>query len=421
MIFDYKHKSYPIGKDAVWGAFKKVRSNGGSYGVDKLSLDVVSANARKYLYPVWNRMASGSYFPQAVKRVYIPKRNGSGEKRGLGIPTVQDRVAQMVIREELEQIADNQFSASSYGYRPNKSAHDAVQACKENCQKYDWVIDLDIKSFFDEIDHDLMMQALGYFTDKRHIHLYVRRWLECCVQEPDGSIQKREKGTPQGGVISPLLANIFLHIVFDKWMELHYPEVKFERYADDIVIHCKDFKPALRLLEAIKERFRKCKLRIKSGKSNIVYCQRSQKYHPPFKVEYVSFDFLGFTFRPRTVKGWLGRYHLGFTPAISCGSAKRMVQELYKMKIHRMVHFGLTDIASILEAKIRGWIHYYGKFRLSEMRYLFRSVNRRLVKWVINKYRRFRRNPKRFAYKWLRDFAKHYPTTFVHWQYGFFP
>jgi len=419
MIFDEKQKSQPIEKRQVWEAFKKVRSNKGASGVDNVSIQEVSARPMKYLYPVWNRLASGSYFPQPVREVAIPKADGRIRK--LGIPTVQDRTAQMVIREELEQIVDKQFSKNSFGYRPNKSVHQAIIQCRKNCMEMDWVIDLDIKSFFDEIDHDLMLKALGHFTKARHIHLYVKRWLEASVQRKDGKIYPRSKGTPQGGVISPLLANIFLHIVFDKWIEKHHPQVKFERYADDIIIHCQNFKQAMRTLEAVKARFKQCKLQIKKGKSNIVYCKRNQKKHPPFKVHYVTFDFLGFTFKPRMVKGYFGNFHLGFTPSISRKSQKRINQILFKLKLHRMVHLRLPDLANIIADKVRGWIYYYGKVRMSELHYVFRFLNMRLAKWVRNKYRRFRRKHWFFAYKWLRETAKHYPNLFVHWQYGFKP
>ena len=327
-------------------AFTKVRSNNGASGVDKISISEVQSRPMKYLYPVWNRLASGSYYPKPVREVAIPKTDG--RIRNLGIPTVQDRTAQMVIREELEQIVDKQFSNNSFGYRPNKSAHQAITQCRTNCMEMDWAIDLDIKSFFDEIDHDLMLQALSHFTKARHIHLYVKRWLQASVQKKDGTIHPRSKGTPQGGVISPLLANIFLDIVFDKWIEKHHPEVKFERYADDIIIHCSNFKEALRTLEAVKARFKQCKLEIKTGKSNIVYCKRNQKKHPPFTVHYVSFDFLGFTFKPRIVKGYYGNFHLGFTPSISLKSQRRINQTLFKMKLHRMVHLRLSDLAGII-------------------------------------------------------------------------
>jgi group II intron reverse transcriptase/maturase len=419
MIFEEKQKSQPIEKRQVWEAFTKVKSNGGASGVDKLSIREVTSQARKYLYPVWNRLASGSYYPQPVREVEIPKSDGRVRK--LGIPTVLDRTAQMVIREELEALTDKHFSANSYGYRPNRSAHQAITQCRLNCMRMDWVIDLDIKSFFDEIDHGLMMKALSQFTDKKHIHLYVKRWLEAPIQKKDGTIEKRVKGTPQGGVISPLLANIFLHVVFDEWIEKHHPEVKFERYADDIIIHCTGFRQAMRTLEAVKARSEQCKLQIKEGKSNIVYCKRNQKKHPPFEVKHVTFDFLGFTFRPRMVKSNKGKFLLGFTPSISRVNQRRMNQTLFKIKLHRMVHLRLSDLAAIIAGKVRGWIYYYGKVRMSEMHQVFRYLNMRLGKWVRNKYRRFRRKHWFFAYKWLQETAKHYPNLFVHWQYGFKP
>jgi len=419
MIFKEKQKSQPIEKRQVWDAFKAVKQNGGSAGVDGLAITDIESNPVKYLYPVWNRLASGSYFPMPVREVLIPKYDGS--KRALGIPTVRDRVAQMVIKEELEAIVDRHFSANSFGYRPNKSTHGAVEQCRINCMQYNWAIDLDIKGFFDNIDHGLMMRAVKYFTDKRHILLYVERWLKCPVQKKDGRIEQRTKGTPQGGVISPVLANIYLHFAFDKWFENKYPDSTFERYADDIIIHCKNFKYALRVLEAVNKRMNQCKLELKKGKNNIVYCKRNQKKHPPFKPKYVSFDFLGFTFKPRMVKTRHGKYLLGFTPGISRKSQRVIGQTLFKLKFHRMVHLQLPDIARILADKLWGWLYYFGRVRMSELRYVVRILNMRLAKWVRNKYRRFRRKHWYLAYLWLKETSKSYPTMFEHWKQGFLP
>lgn len=420
MIFENEQKTQPISSVQIIEAFKRVKANGGSAGVDKISIEQVDKNKRKYLYPLWNRMASGSYFPKAVRQTLIPK--GEGKMRALGIPTVVDRVAQQVIATELEAIVDKTFSDNSFGYRPNKSAHKAVEQCRLNCMQYSWVIDIDIKGFFDNIDHELLMQSLQWHTRKKHILLYCQRWLEAPIQLPDGSIKHPQgKGTPQGGVISPVLANIFLDVVFDKWIEKRNPEVVYERYADDIVVHCKHIKEALRLLEAIKERFKTCKLEVNRDKTKIVYCRRNQKKQPPFKVHYQKFDFLGFTFKPRISMTDKGKILLGFTPAISQKSIARINETLRKLKIHRWTYFNLDRVGALIKSKIRGWLTYYSKFRKSELRHLFRDLNKRLAQWVRNKYRRFRRRHWYNAYKYLQDIAKSYPYMFEHWMVGFLP
>jgi RNA-directed DNA polymerase len=419
MIFKEEQKTQPISRMQVMDAFKRVKANGGSAGVDEVTIAQVQGNLRKYLYPLWNRLASGSYHPQAVRQVMIPK--GDGKERALGIPTITDRVAQQVIATELEAIVEKEFSVNSFGYRPNKSAHDAVEQCRINCIKYSWVIDLDIKGFFDNIDHELLLKAVQHYTDKKHILLYVKRWLEAPVKLLDGTLKyPNGKGTPQGGVISPVLANIFLDIVLDKWMEKNYEEIKFERYADDVVVHCQNIKQALRLLEAITQRLKDCKLELNKEKSKIVYCRRNQKRQPPFKVRYQKFDFLGFTFQPRIVKE-RNKTKLGFTPAMSQKSMSRIGKELSKLQLHRWIHFPISRIAELLKLKIRGWINYYGKFRKSEMRKVFRVLNLRLAKWVSNKYRRFRRRHWYYAYKYLQGICKDYPNLFEHWKYEFRP
>lgn len=419
MIFVEKQKSYPIERMQVMDAFKRVKANGGSAGIDGVTTDQVSYNLRKYLYPLWNRMASGSYFPQAVRQTLIPK--GDGKMRALGIPTVVDRVAQQVIATELEAIVDSKFSTNSFGYRPNKSAHQAVEQCRINCMRYSWVIDLDIKGFFDNIDHELLMKAVSFHTDKKHILLYCKRWLVAPVQLTDGTIKPSEgKSTPQGGVISPVLANIFLDIVFDKWMDRNYPDMPFERYADDIVVHCHTNETALQLFESINKRFNDCKLALNQEKSKVVYCRSNQWKQPPFKPQYQKFDFLGFTFKPRIVKVKT-KLRLGFTPAISQKSISRITESLFETSFHRWAHLPIDQIAMVLNPKLRGVINYYAPFRKSELRRVFRVLNRRLAKWVRNKYRKFRRRHKREAYRYLLGLAKCYPNLFVHWQHGFLP
>lgn len=418
MIFNEQPKSQPISKLQVNEAYTRVRANKGASGIDGVSLTEVAKNPRKYLYPIWNRLSSGSYFPKAVRRVLIPK--GDGKLRPLGIPTIMDRVAQQVIATELEEIVEKHFEPSSYGYRPNKSAHGAIEQCRINCLKYSWAIDLDIKGFFDNIDHGLLLKAVSHYSQKQHILMYVERWLNAPVELADGTqIQSEGKGTPQGGVISPVLANIFMDIVFDKWIKSTSPNTPFERYADDIVIHCKNIKEALRLLEKIKERLSDCKLELNREKSKIVYCRRNQKRQPPFKVRYQKFDFLGYTFQPRVIKE-RGKIKLGFSPAISQKSRSRISGELQAMKFHRWTHFPISKIAEILKLKIRGWINYYSKFRMSEMRKLFRVLHQRIVKWIVNKYRRFRKKPWYVAYKYLQKLSRDYPNLFEHWQYESF-
>jgi len=420
MIFKDKSKSYPITKEKVWEAFKLVKANGGSAGVDGMTIETIATNPKKHLYPVWNRLASGSYLPPPVRRVSISK--GNGKERHLGIPTVKDRVAQMVITKELEEILEPIFSENSFGYRSNKSAHQAIAQARTNCWNYAWVLDMDIKGFFDNIDHGLMIRTLRYFTDKAHIITYVKRWLKAPVQLKDGAlIQNMEKGTPQGGVISPLLANLFLHVVFDKWMEKNYPDIPFERYADDIIVHAKNERIAKSLLKSIRQRMTECKLELHPEKTKLVYCNRKGR-HKWNKAENRQFDFLGFTFRSRKVETKDGSIIFGFTPSISRKSMKSISIECIRLGFHRWTHLNVHQLAAALSPKIRGWLYYYGRFHKSAMQSIFRIINRRLAKWAYNKYKRFRRlRFINYAQKWLRQIAKDFAYIFPHWQQGFTP
>jgi group II intron reverse transcriptase/maturase len=419
MIFKEEQKTQPIERSEVWEAFKRVKAGGKSPGVDGVTIDAVAGNPRKYLYPVWNRLASGSYYPPAVRQAEIPK--GDGTKRVLGIPTVTDRVAQMVIKQKLEKLVDKHFSANSFGYRPNLSAHDAIERCRINCLRYSWVIDLDIKGFFDNIDHDLMMLAVKRFTSEKCILMYVERWLKAPVILLDGTLKESNgRGTPQGGVISPLLANIFLHFAFDLWMRKYFPDNVFERYADDIIIHCNRFKEANRVLKAVGKRLEECKLSLHPTKTKIVYCYNNQKRQVPMKLVNKSFDFLGYTFKPRIVKA-RGVLCIGFSPGISKKSQKRINEVFFKLKIHRWTHLTIDQIAEFLRAQTRGWINYFGKFRKTEMRNLFRCLNFRLAHWVRNRYRRFWKRPRSYAYNWLVKVSKAFPSLFVHWEHSFLP
>lgn len=406
-------KSTPISKQMVWEAYLKVRSNGGSAGVDGQSIRAFDANLSNNLYKLWNRLASGSYFPPAVKEVEIPKEGGKVRK--LGIPTVGDRIAQMVIKDLIEPRIEPLFHNSSFGYRPGKSAHNALEQAALSCRTYDMVIDLDIEAFFDEIDHELLMKALARHVPERWILMYVARWLEAPVRQKDGTWKRREVGTPQGGVISPLLANLLLHYCFDKWMQRHFPSLPFERYADDIIVHCRTPQQASYVLNQITERFTECKLRVHPQKTKVVYCRDSNRYkrkHPE-----ISFRFLGYTFMPRESKSKQGKLFYSFTPAISKEAVKKINDELKAMKLPSMVQTRLEVIAALLNAKIAGWINYYSRFRRSALWKVFYVLNNRLIKWVQSKYKRNLYG----SMDWLRRVARTNPNLFAHWKHGFMP
>lgn len=409
-IKEEETKSLPITKQMVWNAFRKVKSNKGSAGVDQVSLEEYQKDLLNNLYKLWNRLSSGSYFPPQIREVKIPKQNGG--QRKLGIPTVGDRIAQQVLKSYLEPRLEKEFHEQSYGYRPLKSAHQAVQAVRENVRQYAWVIDMDIKSFFDEVDHELLMKALDKHVEEKWAKMYVKRWLEAPIEGEDGNqITKQGKGTPQGGVISPLLANLFLHYVLDKWMELKYPEIPFVRYADDIIIHCSREEEAKQLLETLQERLKSCNLRISTEKTKIVYCKNYRREKKHYKQK---FDFLGFRFQPRSIKSNREGLFLGYDCAVSPLSEKRITQEWKTLKIDKWSRRELQDIANVMNPKLRGVIRYYGKFKIWKLGRLARRLNFRLVKWALNKYKRFGRSYKK-AYEWLREIRKYYPNLFYHW------
>jgi RNA-directed DNA polymerase len=414
MIEALTSKTQPISKEQVWSAWKRVRRGGKGMGIDQISMEAIETNPRKYLYPLWNRLSSGSYFPPPVKQVPIPK--GDGKERILGIPTILDRIAQEVIRAELEATVEPKFHPSSFGYRPNKSAHDALKQCAKNCWERWYVVDMDIKGFFDSIDHGRMMEILRKYSDKRHILLYCERWLKAPVQDKSGVLLERSKGTPQGGVISPLLANLYLHEAFDSWMASTQPRIVFERYADDIIIHTRSLEQSHFILDKLKIRMKGYGLEFHPEKTRIVYCYRTARYHKEGKNIPCSFDFLGFTFKPRQCKKSNGETFWGFRPAISMKSMKRILAEFRRLKIHRWVSLDIHKVSDQLTAKIRGWINYYGKFRLSELWWLFRKLNYHIAKWARNKYK-LKTYSK--SYGWLKRMTKHYPNTFLHWKYGF--
>lgn len=417
---ELRGKTQPITYEQVAQAYRKVQSNGGAAGADGVTLEAYSSNKVANLYKLWNRMASGSYMPQGVKGVEIPKQDGS--KRLLGIPTVTDRIAQEVAKAELEPRMEKVFHGDSYGYRPNRSAHDAVSKCQERSREYQWVIDMDIEGFFDNIDHDLMMQVVRHYVSEKWILLYIQRWLTSPMLMPDGTTQARTKGTPQGGVISPLLANMFLHVVFDAWMQKHhantkYGSIRWERYADDIKVHCKTEKQAEHILAQIKKRMLVCKLKLHPDKTKIVYCKQSSRKG---KNGNKCFNFLGFEFRPDSVQTPEGKRWLGYFARISRKAKKHIVSEIRKYKIHRSTGEKLTGIAQQLAPQLRGWINYFGAFRPYALQQVFSALNECLVRWCANKFKRYQ-GSKYKARQRLRKICKDYPNLFVHWQYGYTP
>lgn len=393
-------------------AWERVKANKGTYGVDKESIEDFALNLKDNLYKLWNRMSSGTYFPPPVKAVEIAKSDGS--KRLLGIPTVADRIAQAVVKDQLEQLVEPKFHEDSYGYRPRKSALDAVGVARQRCWRQDWCIDLDIKNFFDSLDHQLMMKAIRFHSEEKWIHLYVERWLQAPLQLESGELIERQSGTPQGGVASPLLANIFMHHAFDDWMRRNYPEVRFERFADDILAHCSSQKQAKKVLEEIKIRLKECGLELHPEKTKIVYCKddvRGGSY------ENESFDFLGYTFRPRLSMNKYDKTFVNFTPAISKQAANRIRKKIRSWRIHLRSDKTITDLARMFNAHVQGWVNYYGRYYKSAMYPFLRNMERFLTRWVMRKYKRFQGYKKR-ARNWLGCVRKREPRLFVHWRLG---
>jgi RNA-directed DNA polymerase len=407
-------RSFEISKKVVWEAWKRVKANHGAAGVDGESIADFEKDLKNNLYKIWNRMSSGCYFPPAVRMVGIPKKS-EGE-RLLGIPTISDRVAQMVAKMYLEPVLEPYFHQDSYGYRPGKSAIQAVEVTRRRCWRYDWVLEFDIKGLFDNIDHDLLMRAVRKHTDSKWILLYTERWLKAPFQK-DGILEERMKGTPQGGVISPLLANLFMHYVFDKWMERTYREVPFCRYADDGVVHCRTEQEALRMKEALEARFKECHLELHPEKTGVIYCKDEDRRKEHF---HTGFDFLGFTFRPRRSKNRWGKPFINFSPAVSNEAGKAMRQEARRWKLHLRSDKSLEDLSRMFSPVVRGWINYYGSFYKSALYPTLRHLNGTLIRWAMRKFKRLRRHRKRAEY-WLGRIAQRQPRLFPHWQMGVRP
>ena len=401
-------KSFEIAKREVVLAHKRVKANGGAAGADGVTLAEFDRDLKGNLYRIWNRLSSGSYFAPPVKRVEIPKADG--KVRPLGIPTVGDRIAQMVVKQRLEPLVEPVFHANSYGYRPGKSAKDAVATARKRCWKHDWVLDLDIQGFFDNLDWSLLMKAVRKHAQCAWVELYIQRWLQADVIMPDGTVQRRERGTPQGGVISPLLANLFLHYAFDGWMQRHHPGVPFERYADDIICHCDSQAQAEKLRAELECRLGECGLQLHPDKTKIVHCADE---HRPQQGENCRFDFLGFTFKPRSAGG-RGKVFTTFTPAVSGKALTAMRQEVRSWKLSRRGSQSLGELLAEIGPKVRGWVNYYGAFRPSTLYRELRVLDEHLVLWARRKYKRLAKHRNR-AWEWLKGLQSREPRLFPHW------
>ena len=410
-------KSHDISKHLVWRAWQQVKANQGAAGVDGISIAAFEEDLKRNLYKVWNRMSSGTYFPPPVRLVEIPKSDGKSVRK-LGIPAVADRVAQTVAKMVIEKEVEPIFHPDSYGYRPGRSALDAVGKARERCWKYDWVIDLDIKSFFDTIPWDLIEKAVAHHTDLGWVRLYVKRWLRAPVERKDGTREERTRGTPQGSVVSPVLSNLFMHYAFDLWMRRTFPHLCFERYADDAIVHCRSEMEAKAVLGAIRERLAECGLELHPEKTRIVYCKDSIRKGG---YEHISFDFLGYAFRPRKARSRNGRKFIGFLPAISRKAAKAIRQTIREWRIvSTWNNRTLEHLAKLIDPAVRGWLNYYGRYYRSECVRVLHHVNKVLARWAMRKYKRLKRR-KTAAVHWLGRLARREPNLLYLWKAGIRP
>ena len=413
-LFFKQGVSVPITTGMVWEAYQHVKQGGEAAGTDGMTWEYLHTHRSQLLYQLWIRLASGSYFPKAIRAVSILKKDGS--KRVLGLPTLIDRIAQQVVRVHLEKCLEPHFHQNSYGYRAGKSMHDALHRAKFNCQQYPYVITLDIKSYFDTIPHDKLMKAVRFYCKEKWVSLYIIRWLKASVINEEarlndevgqGSKTQPQSGTPQGGVISPLLANLYLHVVFDGWMKHHYPGIRFERYADDIIIHARREQIAQSILNKLKKRFTECGLTIHPIKTQIVCLKRNQAKKDVGEVH--TFEMGGFVFTSQWVKV-KGEWKLLILPSPSKASKKAIMDKIRSLKLHTRTG-SIYVVANLLNPLVRGWQNYYCYFIKRDLNDLWRFVNRRLEKWCKwNKRMNLRKSR-----RWLNTLYKMQPGLFAHW------
>jgi RNA-directed DNA polymerase len=404
-----KTKPFVIPKRLVWEAYQRVKANKGAAGVDGQSIEQFEADLSRNLYRIWNRMSSGSYFPPAVKAVPIPKK--SGGERILGVPTVGDRIAQTAVTLVLEPLLEPVFHDDSYGYRRGKSAHDALAVTRKRCWERAWVLEYDIRGLFDNIDHGLLLKALRHHCEEQWVLLLVERWLTAPLQGRDGKQDPRTVGTPQGGPLSPVLANLFLHYALDHWLATHHPSVPFCRYADDGILHCRSESEANQMREHVAERLRDCRLELHPDKTRVVYCKDSNRIG---SYEHVQFDFLGYTFRPRFAQSRVGARFTAFTPALSRSSATAIRQTVRQWRLNLRSDASLEELATRYSPAIRGWIGYYCRFHRSAFGVVSKHIDAALVRWAMRKYKRLRGHKKR-ATTWLAAKRQQDPYIFPHW------
>lgn len=407
-------KPFVISKEVVKIAFERVKANRGTYGIDKQSITEFEENLKDNLYKIWNRMSSGTYFPKPVKAVAIPKKNGGN--RILGIPTVEDRIAQMVAKIYFEPNVEKIFHEDSYGYRPNKSAIQAIGVLRERCWKKDWVVDFDITGLFDNIRHDYLIEMVKRHTKEQWIILYIERWLKTPFKMQDGTIVERIAGTPQGGVISPVLANLFLHYVFDDFMSKEFPNIRWVRYADDGALNCVSIKQAKYIIKVLDKRFKTFGLELNLSKTKIVYCKDNNRKGA---YENQKFDFLGYTFRSRVARKKNEEIFIGFLPAMSDKAQKEIKRKIRDWRIQDMAHQNLKDIAERINKQVQGWINYYTQYYKTGIYKVLRYINRCLIKWVVRKFKKI--CSRKRATKWLNKIAKTNSNIFAHWKFGATP
>lgn len=408
-------KPFAIPKQLVLQAYYKVKANKGSPGIDGETIEAFEENLKNNLYKIWNKMSSGSYFPPSVKSVPIPKK--SGGTRILGVPTVSDRVAQMVVKMTIEPALEAIFDDNSFGYRPGRSAHDAISITRKRCWQYDRVVEFDVKGLFDNIRHDLLMKALRKHCEIKWVLLYVERWLRAPLESRDGTKTARNLGTPQGGIVSPILANLFLHYVFDTWVRRNLPGIPFCRYADDGLLHCKSERQAKFVMMKLTRRLQECGLEIHPEKSKIIYCKDKNRKG---NYEDITFEFLGYAFRPRRCVNKKGELHPNFLPAISKASKKAINREMRSWHIQLKNSKSIIDLSKMFNPILTGWFIYYGRHYPSALNVIWRNFNWYLIQWVRRKYKRFSWH-KRQAKEYINRIARANPHLFVHWKLGVFP